>query len=272
MEAQSNENIPTKVLLEEIVRNRNEIKNYIDALEARQQVKIVELKKKIEHLEIENATLKKEVEASKRQEKKNSIVIYGLLKNTQPLTCIDLCTQLNSLLNIKLREEEISNYYFLGKANNSPLKIDFTRYLSKKLVIDNRKYLKGQNVSIVDDLTLQQRIEYKLLREHQILAKAEGKTNCYIKNGKLHVDGDTYGYEDLQQLNEKDEELKRPLSTPSTPTTDTNKVQEIPRAEICASARNQDTPKNIPAPNQSRQPVMSTRYQQKHRNNSTTKK
>lgn len=48
---------------EAIVKNRNKIKCYIVALEVRQQVKTVELKKW--QLEVENQVLKAEVENSK---------------------------------------------------------------------------------------------------------------------------------------------------------------------------------------------------------------
>lgn len=259
------EHVSTKLLLEEIVKNRNEIKNYIDALEARQQIKIEELKKKVENLEEENRQLKNELEITRRIEKKNSIVIFGWVKNNEILTCEDLCAQINKLLNIKLSKDEISNYYFLGKKENSPIKVEFARHLVKKLVLDNRKQLKGQNISINNDLTPQQQNEYKLLRKHLLLAKQEGQKNCYIKNGKLFVDEETYDYEDLLQL-EKTDVVITSNSTPSTPTLVLNNQENLIH-DPKSVPKSQVTPKTT----SNNTKVINTRFQNKQRNNSTSK-
>lgn len=256
-----NEQISTKQLLEEIIKSRDEIKSYLEASEARQQLQFEELREKIRRLEIENNELKLEVEERKKFESKNNIIIFGLTKRSEITNCDKVCNELNALLNINITEEDINNYYFLGRDANSPLKIEFSRFLVKKQIIEKRKLLKGKTISISDDFTQKQRKQYQLLRKHLILAKKEGKNNCYIKYNKLYIDEESFSYEEILKL-EKIEDTTLKYTLPAFPSNGDN-ITTATHSSLDVLQKNQ-------------QPISTkvafTRSQQKQRHNTTSKK
>lgn len=211
---ETEKNITLKQLYDEIVKNRTEIKSIIQATEVKLQLKIEGLEDTVTKLKEENQELRSEIEEIRRNEKKDSIITFNLYKRSESFSCSQLCRKLNDLISTSLVETDIKNFYFLGKAESSPLKIEFTRFLAKLDVLANKKKLKGVNISIVNDLTEQQRKEHKLLRKYLLNAK-ENKQNCYIKNDKLYIEDKSYTVSDLQEREDQEEDQD---STPSTPT------------------------------------------------------
>lgn len=220
------QHIEIKQIYEEILKSRNEIKRTIEASEVRLLLKIEQLTNSLRDLERENSELRSEVEILKREGKKNNILVFGLNTENKDINANYICKELKSLIGIELKESQLNDTYPLGTSNNRPVKIEFTSYLTKKTVLKNCSKLKGTSISIVNDLTPQQRHERKILRKHMTLAKQDNKT-CYIKNNKLYVEEIVYTVEDLLQC-----EIPQKPKINSAPSTPSVSNEEIPRREI----------------------------------------
>lgn len=206
-----------KDVYDELVKTRNEIKNLIEASEARLLLKIDELRNNVSQLQKENNFLSEEIENIKRENIKKNIVIFGLNKKREEITAKNLCTDLNELLEVDLDINDFNDIYPLGKTDNCPIKIEFTSNLKKKNLMRNCSKLKGKNISIANDLTQKQRTEYKVLRKHLFLAKQDEKFhNSFIKGNKLYVNGESYAADELEII---EYQKNKPSSAPSTPTT-----------------------------------------------------
>lgn len=207
-----------KQIYDEILRNRTEIKNCIEASETRLLLRFEELRNHVTELEKENQQLKEEVEQLKRSQNRKNIVVHGLNKRREDITSQNLCSTLKELLEIELSVNDLDDCYPLGKSDNCPIKIEFLSYQVKKNVLQNCRKLKGKNIFISNDLTKIQQRDNKILRKNLLLAKQEEKyRNCFIKGNRLFVDGIAYGVEDLI-LNECITKPDKPNSAPATPT------------------------------------------------------
>ncbi|KAJ8967343.1 hypothetical protein NQ314_002948 [Rhamnusium bicolor] len=190
--------ITNQLIYEEILKNRTELKNTIDASETRLLQKIEELNKRLNTLEKENLNLKTKIEILETRDKRNNIIIFGINK-PDTISPQFICQKLNHLLDTDLTELDLNNAYSLGNSENSPIKVEFVRYLTKNTVLQNCHKLKGTDISISRDLTFQQRRENKTLRKHLQLAR-QREDACYIKNNKLYVNGKTYSPQDLEEI------------------------------------------------------------------------
>lgn len=204
----NNEEITSNRLYDEIIKNRN----VVQAIETRLLLKLEEYKAQIKKLEEENNEIREKLELVSRQEKKKNLIIFGL-KNIDTIPKY-ICEQLNQYLEINITEKDISDVYKLGKNDNSPIKIEFVSYLTKKLILQNCYKLKGKNLNIAHDQTPQQRANSKVLRKHLLLAKQEGHEKCFIKNEKLYVGGEVYSVEELWR---SETVSRRSNSAPSSP-------------------------------------------------------
>ncbi|KAK9873699.1 hypothetical protein WA026_023860 [Henosepilachna vigintioctopunctata] len=137
MSGDNSENTLQKIL-NEVIASKNELKTYIAASEAKLMSEIQSLKSKI------------------KLEQKKNIIIFGLEKPLEVSPAF-ICEEIRRLLQVELKESDISDLYQLGKKNNSPIKVEFISYFKKKEVILNARKLKGSQISIANDLTPQQR-------------------------------------------------------------------------------------------------------------------
>ncbi|CAG9823945.1 unnamed protein product [Phaedon cochleariae] len=88
----------------------------------------------------------------------------------------------------------------------------------KNNILSNCGKLRGSNIAISNDLTPNEREEQRILRKYLNQEKKSGKfTSCYIRKNKLHLDDNVYTIEELKEI-EEEEEARRVLSEPSTPT------------------------------------------------------
>ncbi|CAH1105643.1 unnamed protein product [Psylliodes chrysocephalus] len=212
-------NTTLKDILNEIINSKKELKNAIDASEARLLLKVESVQSKVTELQKENQLLKEEIEILKQQNKKNSIVIFGLQNIQDNLNIQYICSHIKSLLDIDIKPSEINEFYTLGKEKNSPLKVNFVCSWRKTEILKNCNKLKGKNISIVHEQTPKQRYESSILRKHLNLAKQDKQNNCYIKRNKLYVNENIYSVENLLGVEELANNLnKKPNSAPSTPT------------------------------------------------------
>lgn len=218
-------------LIDEIKKNRTELKNYIEASEVRILLKIEELNVKVKILEKENEGLKNKVEYLERSLKKNSILIYGL-DIEENYTINHICGKLSKLLEISISPQDINCFSSLNIPKH-PIKLDLISNSKKKEIFKNCKKLKGTNVGISNDLTYNQRQDYKILREHLTIARQNKDKKSFIKNNKLYIEDEEYTVDSLRKL----KYTKKATSEPSTPTQ--SHFQDVTRF----TEHNQEAPK-----------------------------
>lgn len=207
--------ITIEKLLNEIIKNREEIKSAIETTEAHLLLKVEQDRNKINQLEQENNILRQEVESLKQANRKNNVIIFGIKHQVNEINVDFIQQKIKSLLQIELVKVDINDVYTLGKSEDSPIKIQFTSYLTKKHILQNCKKLKDTNIFIGHDLTEKQREENKLLRKHLYIAKKDQNKTCYIKNNKLHINGTAITVEELKELDKQ--ELDKESESGTTP-------------------------------------------------------
>ncbi|KAG5894736.1 hypothetical protein JTB14_006155 [Gonioctena quinquepunctata] len=128
---------------EEISNTRTDMKNCIEASEARLLLKIEQLKSTVSKLEEENSELKARVELLKRVHDKRNILISGRNKKREEITAENLCKELKDLLeHVDLKDNDFSDVYPLGESENCPLKLEFNTSPKEREVLENCKKLK----------------------------------------------------------------------------------------------------------------------------------
>lgn len=145
------------LFLEEIKKNKTELKHIIKASESRVLMKI-EFNEKVKKLENENVYLQNKVEFLEREIKKNSILIYGL-ELEENNTIQNICENLSQLLETDISPAHVKDCYWLSSIPKKPVKLEFVSNLTKKEVFNNCRKLKGTNIGISNDLTYKQRQE-----------------------------------------------------------------------------------------------------------------
>lgn len=231
----TNENI-----LEEIIRSKQELKALVEAIEVRLTLKIEDLNRRTNRLEIQNEHIINKIENLERKSKENNIIIFGL--NTEPgeITVDYIRKEIKKLVDVNIAESDLNNFYPLGKTNNPPIKIELTSFLKKATILKNARKLRGTRISIASDLTIKQRHENNILRKHLNLAKGNKENNCYIRGNRLHVDGKIYTAEELENQEETGNNItEKPQSAPGTPIATT--IRELPKQ----TTKSQQTVKNI---------------------------
>lgn len=223
--------ITIKQLYDEIIRNRTEIKSKVEATEVRLLLKIEELTNKLKLVETENCVLRNQVETLERANKTNNIIIFGLNQKTTEVTSGYICQKLKDLLDVDIIEADFNDFYTLGNAEDSPIKVEFISHLKKRIVTKNWHKLKGTDINIVHDLTVQQREQNKLLRKHLNLAKQDKNKTSYIKRNKLYINKKTYTVDDLLELENQEEFEYQTNSAPATPTPINKSIHEIVQIE-----------------------------------------
>lgn len=210
--------ITNEIILEELKKNKQELKSLIEAVEVRITLKIEDLNRKINTLQSKNAENTNRIESLERKSKENNIIIFGLESKPDDITIDFIKSEIKKLVDVTITESDLNNFYPLGKTNNSPIKIEFTSFLKKAEVLKNARNLKGTRISIARDLTLKQRQEYNILRRHLNLARGNKEEDCYIKGNRLYVNGRIYKPEDLEDPEDIEKEIpEKPHSAPGTP-------------------------------------------------------
>lgn len=267
-----NDEISLQNLYDEILNNRTEIRNIIEASEARLLLKLEEANRKILHLEEENLNLKNKVEFLDREIRRNNIAVFGLnkLQNSE-INENFICKELNRVLGTNLRESDICNIFPLGKTEKCPVRIKLRNHQQKREIFKNCYKLKGCRLSITNDLTIEQQKQHSILRRHLTLTRLDNRKSI-IRGNKLIVDNITYSVEDLLKV-EEDKESKTRSNTNSAPPTPTRAAGAVTQEnKIEEASRNNDThEKSLGNKNTPRQKQIQTaRY--KTRSGSTSKK
>lgn len=228
-----------KTIEEANTKQSEDIKVYINKEVSELKQKFdEELNRKALEWDIKYKRLQDKYEKLEKELRKNNIIVFGL---DAPARNLDkfITDSLNQLLNINLTSSDINNVYTLGKqTGKKPVIVKFVSYLRKQEVLRNAKKLKGSNISIAEELTLEERKENKILAQHLKKARSK-KLNAFIKNQTLFVNGQKYtakqlveeeentDTEDEIQENNTEEILEqtKSISAPSTPNT-TKYLQE----------------------------------------------
>lgn len=237
--------INIQTVYEEVLKNRNEIRNFIEAVETRLLVKLEEVNRRVTNLEVENTLLKKQIEYLDRENRKNNIAIFGLnhRKDTQVNESF-VCNELNRFLGVQLKETDIANVFPLGKTEKCPLKIKLVNYQKKNIIFKNCNKLKGTKISISNDLTIEQQKEYKILKKHLVLSKLDGHENSKIRGNRLIVDETIYSIEDLKKIETADDVIKVSTnSAPPTPSRSTTIERDNQPENKKEEKKQNDTPK-----------------------------
>lgn len=191
------ESITNEQLYQELLNIKIELRNYIEVSESRILSTIKELKGKIIKLEEENNTLTSRIEFIERDSKNKNIVIHGLKKREKDISAVDLCDDINQLLGLRITVADVGNFYFLGRSQNCPLKIEFVSQI-RNLILQKAKLLKDTNISIQRDLTKYQQQEQKTLRHHLKKERVNPNNKSYIKGNKLYVNNKSYTVQELE--------------------------------------------------------------------------
>lgn len=235
------ENITLTDLLHEIKNSKDEVKNCIAATEVRLRLEIQELKNKNETLEKEKEISKERLERTEQFCNKNNIVIFGLNKGG-PLKADYLCSEINRILDVQIEPEEINDYYTLGKKDNSPIKIEFISYQSKKIIFERIKKLKGTGVAIANDLTLRQRQDLQKLKTFLRKARTKYADRSFLKGNKLIIGEEANTLEELERFGL---ERNKTRSAPNTPSI--NSESDYVREEIPTTSTSKEVPREITA-------------------------
>lgn len=235
-----NESEQFNKLLNEIVNNRTELRNVIEASEARVLLKIESLKEKIRYLEKENKGLKNKVEKLERKSKENGIVIFGMNPRGEEGISLELVfEEIYRLLGVTISKSDVNNFIWIRNARNNPIKLDLVSNLKKQEIFRNCKKLKGTRISIAHDLTFEQREDNKLLRYHLKNARENAGITSYIRGNKLFVDGTAYTAESLREEKEEETVENQNHSAPATPNTRTRNLESDSEIEKETQIRTQ---------------------------------
>ncbi|XP_045475253.1 uncharacterized protein LOC123681086 [Harmonia axyridis] len=210
-----NDEITLKTIYDEIQTTRKELRALISSEnESKSIQRPEELNCKVVNLEKENKQLLDRVEYLERKCYKNNIVIYGL-QNGENVSTEGVIGEVNRLLETDIAESDISDIYQLGRGKNRPLKIEFATYRKKQVLLDNSKKLKGTNIYITQDQTLQQREEQKILRNYLRKMRETTSDVGYVKGNKLIIGNEIYTVDDIRKINKQEEISETAGTTPS---------------------------------------------------------
>lgn len=225
-------------------RQAEDIKSYIKTEVGQIKETIDEEVVKRKELEKDFLELKIKYKLLEKELRKNNIIICNLGYEEENDILKFTLEKLNQLLDINISKEEINNIYAIGKnKRDRPIIVKFTSYLTKQSVLKNCKKLKGTNISISEELALEERRNQKILRQHLKQARAK-KLNAYIKGDNLYINEEIYNAEKLI-TNEKDGdneldrnenisenvEIQKSSSAPPTPIKIINNQVELNREE-----------------------------------------
>ncbi|KAL3278210.1 hypothetical protein HHI36_013549 [Cryptolaemus montrouzieri] len=170
-----NKTVPTiQDLYKEIVRNRTEIREFI---ELKILTKIEAIEERVKDVEIENRELRDRIERLERESKWKNIIIFGFDEEASDISSELVCETLNSSLKIDLSGADIADVHPIGK-----------------------------NISISRDVTLQKREKLKTLWEHLAIATKDPRVKSFINGDKLFVVSKSHNVQQLTTFTKKNDE------------------------------------------------------------------
>lgn len=246
-----------------ITDSTSELGNKIDTLTD----KLEEAEKRLKFLENENKILNKQVQDNLRETKKNNIIIFGLEEEeTEDLYNIIL-DLFNTTLEIPVRKEELNYAYRFGRQteNTRPVVVKFVTFHKKLDVLKKGYLLKGNSISITNDLTKEERENQKILRRHQKNA-LEQRLDAKIKKNNLIINNTIYSVSDLLNL---EKEQIEPEARQQTENPRQNQQQKTTNRITKGTTTYKQT--KITAPTRKKEPETKTRVNYGLRSGTDTK-
>lgn len=228
----------TKFIEQTNNKHAEDIKNYIKTEVEQIKESINREVEKGKELEKNFLELKNKYKLLEKELRRNNIIVFNLGYEEGNDILKFTLQKLNQLLEVNIKEEAVNNIYAIGKKKrNRPIIVKFTSNLTKQAVLKNCRKLKGTNISISEELTLEERRKQKILRQHLKEARAK-KLNAYIKGENLYINEEIYNAEELI-LNERDSdnelenndnvseepETQKSSSAPPTPLKTYNQIE-----------------------------------------------
>lgn len=127
-----------KLFRDELNKQTNILKGDLAKIEERigEEGKIT--RKEISSLRDRVSGLEEQFVLLERRLRRNSIIVSGLNVDSGNVVSSTI-SEINSLLGLNLTVKDISNIYKLGKTNSSPIKVEFLSFLTKSVVVSNKK-------------------------------------------------------------------------------------------------------------------------------------
>ncbi|CAH0559663.1 unnamed protein product [Brassicogethes aeneus] len=160
-------------------------------------VKIKNYEDKIEQLETDNTTLKRQVLTLERKSRKNNIVIFGLNTVTPTNIIEEVLKLFKETLLVPISEQDLSHIYTIGKSAEKPIVVEFISFYKKLAVIKNCYKLKNTNIAISQDQCPEDQENTKILRKYKKEAEEKGE-KATIKFNSLKIEDKVYSIRELQ--------------------------------------------------------------------------
>lgn len=162
----------------------------------------------IDGLKKENYELQDRVLLLEKKVRRNNIAVFGLNVDKGNLLPNALI-QLNTVLDIEITKNDISNIYRPKNGTKVPVIIEFTSGIKRAEVFSQIKHrsqnLKQEKIFIANDMSREEREVQKFLKSECEKAKRQNRT-ARISGGKLFVDGKVYRHDYLQEKQSSDED------------------------------------------------------------------
>lgn len=217
----------TEDIKENIKKEITELKEHYEA----------ELNKRCTEFENKYKELKTKYEKLEKELRKNNIIIFGLDSPAENLGNY-IVNVLNKHLGVTLTINDINNVYTFGKQTTKrPVIVKLLSYIKKQDILKNCYKLKGTSISISEELTLEERKENKILRQHLKSARSKN-LNATIKNKKLIVNGQEYSALELAD-EEEDTDSEEAVDTEKSSVNNSelhNPNQRVPKLNNSAPA------------------------------------
>lgn len=145
--------------------------------------KIQSLEDRVSDLEEKNRKLSEKCDALEQYSRRTSVRIIGM-KQCDPDRVEEHIKDLfREKLQINIREEAIDRCHSIGKPKNGThnLIVKFVSYRDRRLVMQNKRKLKGSKITIVEDLT---RMRYNLYRE---ASNRFGYKSVWTMDGVIYI-------------------------------------------------------------------------------------
>lgn len=182
-----------KILREELLKQTATLRKDLERIEAEIKGDKKAVWSRLQSVGTRLDSVESEILKAEKKARKNNLIIVGLEVDFGNIVESTIA-KLNQILNLSLSKLSINNIYSLGRSSLALIKVEFTSFLAKSLVLKNRSKLRGTKIYIREDLCDKDRRDEKILRSH--LREARKKEyKAYLKNGFLYVNGTKYGPE-----------------------------------------------------------------------------
>lgn len=148
--------------------------------------------------------------------RRSNLVVFGIKENPSETTESLKKDVLTDIFATKLQVSchSVGRIHRIGKhGNQRPVIVFFQDYNEKEIILKNAHKLKGSDISIQNDYSKETLRKRKLLWESAKSEKGQGM-KVTLNYDKLHVDRDTYKWDDAMNVRVKITSLKNRTSNP----------------------------------------------------------